>query len=154
MLSVTVALTVAVLLPVVNASEEPGANARAMDCTRQVVNCSGCDVTPPTLANMDEIPGMAAVATSWFSGAFGPGEDNETDEEVDVCPAAVVELHVNCPTLGVMSFVLEVPAYATASNNMLSGPEWFASLVKHVGLSVAGWPGTGWITTRVTCWCT
>lgn len=143
MLSVTVALTVAAVLPLPSETDDPGASARPMDCTRQVVNCRGCDVTPPTDANMDETPGKAAVATSWFSGAFGPGKDNETDEDVDVCPAAVVELQENCPTLGVMSIVPEVPAYATASNNMLSGPKWFASLVRHVGLSVAGCPGTG-----------
>ena len=33
-------------------------------CTGQVVNGSGCDVAPPTLAKMDVVPGMFAEAIS------------------------------------------------------------------------------------------
>jgi hypothetical protein len=52
-LSVTVAFTVAVEpLDKRNDVSEGGLpnTSREMDCTRQVVNGSGCDVTPPTVA--------------------------------------------------------------------------------------------------------
>jgi hypothetical protein len=35
-----------------------------MVCTGQVVNGSGCDVAPPTLAKIDVVPGIFAVAIS------------------------------------------------------------------------------------------
>jgi hypothetical protein len=51
-----------------------------MVCTGQVVNVSGCDVAPPTLAKIDVVPGMPAVAICWLSGAVAPAEERETDE--------------------------------------------------------------------------
>ncbi len=68
-LSVTVALTVAVAAePVAKRKDvvEGGLpnTSREMDCTGQVVNCRGWEVTPPTLAKMVETPGKAAVASS------------------------------------------------------------------------------------------
>jgi hypothetical protein len=53
-----------------------------MLCTGQVVNCSGCDVTPPALAKMDVTPGVFAAAISWLSGAVGPAKKRETAEAV------------------------------------------------------------------------
>jgi hypothetical protein len=66
-LSVTVALTVAVD-PVDRRNDVCDCGlpntSREMDCTGQVVNCSGWDVTPPTVAKIVETPGIAAVASS------------------------------------------------------------------------------------------
>jgi hypothetical protein len=53
-----------------------------MVCTGQVVNCSGCDVAPPTLAKTDVVPGAFAVAISWLSGAVAPAEERKTVEAV------------------------------------------------------------------------
>ena len=62
-LSITVAFTVA---------DEPSrkdvvegelpATFREIDCTGQVVNGRGCEVTPPVVAKMEVVPGILAVA--------------------------------------------------------------------------------------------
>jgi len=54
-----------------------------MVCTGQVVNGSGCDVTPPAVAKMEVVPGVLAVAISWLSGAVAPANESETGEEVE-----------------------------------------------------------------------
>jgi hypothetical protein len=61
--SFTTALTVAVVPPgITSEGEDPGASCNEMDCTGQVVNCKGGEVTPATLAKMEVIPGLPAVA--------------------------------------------------------------------------------------------
>lgn len=67
MLSCTVALTD---MPVLELKRNdvvedgfPGTLSE-MVCTGQVVNGSGCDVAPPTLAKIDVVPGIFAVAIS------------------------------------------------------------------------------------------
>ena len=83
MVSFTIALT-DVLVPELKRNDvvEDGfpETLSEMVCTGQVVNGSGCDVTPPTLAKKDVIPGMFAVAISWLSGAVAPAEERETAE--------------------------------------------------------------------------
>ena len=64
-LSVTVALTVADE-PRRNDVVEEGVPATfsEIDCMVQVVNGRGCDVTPPVVAKMEVVPGVAATAVS------------------------------------------------------------------------------------------
>jgi hypothetical protein len=88
---------------------------REMVWTGQVVNGSGCDVTPPAVAKTEVVPGMFAVATSWLSGALVPAKDRDTVVEVSGWPETFIAPQVNGPTVWVMSFVPEVPANANAS---------------------------------------
>ena len=63
MLSFTVAFTVAgePSRKDVVVGELP-ATLREIDCTGQVVNGRGCEVTPPVVAKMEVVPGILAVA--------------------------------------------------------------------------------------------
>jgi len=63
--SFTTALTVAADAPGATRERvDPGASCKEMDCTGQVVNCKGCEVTPATVAKMGMVPGALAVAIS------------------------------------------------------------------------------------------
>jgi hypothetical protein len=60
--SFTTALTAADPPGETSAEDDPGASCNEMDCTGQVVNCKGGEVTPATVAKMEVVPGTAALA--------------------------------------------------------------------------------------------
>jgi len=61
--SFTTASTAAVGPPCKTREEDdPGASCKEMDCTGQVVNCTGGEVTPATVAKMEVVPGTVATA--------------------------------------------------------------------------------------------
>jgi len=61
--SFTMALTVADDPPCkAKKEDDPGASCKEMDCTGQVVNCTGGELTPATLAKTEVVPGLVAVA--------------------------------------------------------------------------------------------
>src|SRR6266567_660693 len=110
-LSVTVAFSV-VEVPVLTTKEVAGVpKARMeMDWTGHVSNCSGRLCVPPALVKNRLMPGVLAVAISWFKGAPRGGGVRVT--ELVVWPARRTDCHANGPTEGVMS---AVPLKADAS---------------------------------------
>jgi hypothetical protein len=64
-----------VVVPVLTTKEVAGfPNAlMEMDWTGQVSNCTGWLWNPPTTAKKEVIPGVFAVASSWFEGALVEG---------------------------------------------------------------------------------
>lgn len=138
-LSVTVAFTV-VVVPLVTVKEVAGlfSTASDMDCTGHVVNGNGWLLTPPALANTNVIPGLAALAVSWFRGAVVASEFSVTELGAPVCPAGATDAHVNGPTDEVIS---ALPLKAEASYKVLSGPDG-APAERQLVESVVGWLGT------------
>ena len=74
MLSITVAFSVAGGPSRKDVVEgELPATFREIDCTGQVVNGRGCEVTPPVVAKMEVVPGISCGRHSLIKGCTGAG---------------------------------------------------------------------------------